>query len=112
VSAVADDRRGFDVLVPDDEFEQLREWVDGGAFDEHDVYHVESGIHFAMVVLKGADASRAVCCPLYYDADGFERLRENATRAGRLYTYVRNPAEESVTYAHEEPELFVPDEAE
>ncbi|WP_246022907.1 DUF7529 family protein [Halosimplex halophilum] len=108
VTAVTGDRWGFDVLVPDDEFERLREWVDAGDFDEHDVYRVESGIHFALVVLKDEGGERAVCCPLYYDDAAVEGLGEVAAGEGRVYTHVRNLAEEYVTFSHEEPELFFP----
>ncbi|MFC7139236.1 hypothetical protein ACFQMA_05210 [Halosimplex aquaticum] len=110
VTAVTGERWGFDVLVPDDEFEQLREWVDAGDFDEHDVYRVESGIVFALVVLKDATDERAVCCPLYYDDAAVEGLGEIAAREGLLYTHVRNLAEEYVTFTHEEPALFFPDD--
>ncbi|QLH83187.1 DUF7529 family protein [Halosimplex pelagicum] len=110
VTAVTGDRWGFDVLVPDDEFERLREWVEAGAFDEHDVYRVESGIQFALVVLKDDDGERAVCCPLYYDDAAVEGLGELAERRGRVETHVRNLAEEYVTFTHDEPDLFFPDD--
>ena len=110
VTAVTGDRWGFDVLVPDDEFDELRRWVESGSFDEHDVYRVESGIHFALVVLKDASDERAVCCPLYFDDDAVEGLGELASRADMLYTHVRNLAEEYVTFTHEEPSLFFPDD--
>ena len=110
VTAVTGDRWGFDVLVPDDEFDQLHEWVHDGAFDEHDVYRVESGIVFALVVLKDEADERAVCCPLYYDDAAVEGLGELADQQGRVFTHVRNLAEEYVTFTHEEPSLFFPDE--
>ncbi|WP_415381432.1 hypothetical protein [Halosimplex sp. TS25] len=110
VTAVTGERWGFDVLVPDDEFERLREWVDAGSFDEHDVYRVESGIVFALVVLKDDTDERAVCCPLYYDDAAVEGLGDIAEREGRIYTHVRNLAEEYVTLTHEEPDLFFPDD--
>jgi len=110
VTAVTGDRWGFDVLVPDDEFEQLHEWVDDGAFDEHDVYRVESGIVFALVVLRDEADERAVCCPLYYDDATVKGLCDLAGQQGRVFTHVRNLAEEYVTFTHEEPSLFFPDE--
>ncbi|WP_235853483.1 DUF7529 family protein [Halosimplex salinum] len=110
VTAVTGERWGFDVLVPDDEFDRLREWVDGGSFDEHDVYRVESGIVFALVVLKDDDDERAVCCPLYYDDAAVEGLGELAAREGRIYTHVRTLSEEDVTFTHEDPSLFFPED--
>ena len=110
VTAVTGDRWGFDVLVPDDEFERLRDWVDAGTFGEHDVYRVESGIVFALVVLRDESDERTVCCPLYYDDAAVEGLGELADRQGHVYTHVRNLAEEYVTFTHEEPSLFFPDD--
>lgn len=109
VTAVSGDRWGFDVLVPDDEFARLAEWVETCEFDEHDVYRATSRLVFVLVVLQDADGQRAVCCPLYYGPEAADGLRELAEREGRIYTHVRRLSEEYVTFTHENPDLFFPD---
>jgi hypothetical protein len=99
----------LDVLVPDDEFEQLREWTESGTFTEHEVYRAASGLVFLLVVLKDPDADRAVCCPAYYDESAVEQLRERARARGGMRTHVRRLSEESVTFTHGTPEPFFPD---
>ena len=47
---------------------------------------------------------------IYYDDDAVEGLGELASRADLLYTHVRNLAEEYVTFTHEAPSLFFPDD--
>lgn len=108
VTVVTESNRGFDVLVPDDEFERLRKWVTGAEFTDHDVYRAEAGITFLLLVVKDEDAERAVCCPLYYDSGAEPTLRELAAAEGVLWTHVRRLSEEFVHFAHEDPELFFP----
>ncbi|WP_255149048.1 DUF7529 family protein [Halorarius halobius] len=110
VTALSGEQWGFDVLVPDDEFEELERWVADGSFDDHDVYRAAPDLVFVLVVLKDADAERAICCPIYYERDAMEGLRELAAREGHIYTHVRRLSEEYVHFTHEEPDLFFPDE--
>jgi hypothetical protein len=110
VTVVTESRRGLDVLVPDDEFAQLEGWVADGTFPEHEVYRAEAGLVFLLVVLRNPADERAVCCPSYYPHAEAERLRGVAEAEGRLYTHVRNLAEEYVTFTHEEPAEFFPAE--
>lgn len=112
VTVVAESNRGFDVLVPDDEFERLREWIDADAFPDHDVYRAEAGITFLLVVAKDEAAERAVCCPLYYDEQGGKLLRQLAREDGELWTHVRRLSEEFVHLRHDDPEPFLPPEPE
>lgn len=109
VTVVARDRRGFDVLVPDDEFEQLRTWVDAAAFPDHRVYRADTGLVFLLVVLDDPDAGRAVCCPLYYEPTEAESLRQLAAADGVLRTHVRRLSEEYVVLTHEDAEPFLPE---
>lgn len=109
VTVVTESNRGFDVLVPDDEFERLRELVDAGEFPDHDVYRAEADITFALLVLKDPDGERAICCPLYYDDDGLRTLGELADADGELWTHVRRLSEESVHFRHEHPDPFFPE---
>lgn len=109
VTVVTESHRGFDVLVPDDEFEQLREWVDGAAFTDHDVYRADAGITFLLVVMQDPDAERAVCCPLYYERGDADTLRKLAAVDGELRTHVRRLSEEYVHFVHEDPAPFFPE---
>jgi len=112
VTVVTEPNRGFDVLVPDDEFERLREWVDADDFPDHDVYRAEAGITFLLLVAKDESAERAVCCPLYYDEQGGELLQQLAREDGSLWTHVRRLSEEFVHLRHDDPEPFLPAESE
>lgn len=110
VTVVDAERRGFDVLVPDDEFEKLEAWVADCTFDEHDVYLAPREIVFGLVVLRDTDRERAVCCPLYYGSEDLEALGDMVQTEGRLLTHVRRLSEEYVTFVHEQPQLFFPEE--
>lgn len=110
VTVVTEPYRGFDVLVPDDEFERLREWVQAATFPDHDVYRAEAGIVFLLAVMQAPDAERAVCCPLYYERGEAEALRQFAAADGELRTHVRRLSEEYVHITHGEPDPFLPAE--
>lgn len=109
VTVVTESNRGFDVLVPDDEFETLRSWVEATDYPEHDVYHAEAGIVFVLVVMRAPGTKRAICCPLYYAREDAETLRELADADGALRTHVRRLSEEYVHFVHEDPAPFLPD---
>jgi len=109
VTVVSRSRRGFDVLVPDDEFETLQAWVAEAAFPEHRVYRAVAGTVFLLVVLNDPDAGLAVCCPLYYEPSQAETLRELAEADGELRTHVRRLSESYVTLTHEDVEPFLPE---
>jgi len=109
VTVVDADVRGFDVLVPDDEFETLESWVADGRFDEHDVYLATRAIVFVLVVLRDEATERAVCCPLYYGPADIETLHDVLEAEGRLMTHVRSLDNEYVTVVHEDPAVFFPD---
>ena len=109
VTVVSRSRRGFDVLVPDDEFETLQAWVAEAAFPEHRVYRAKAGLVFLLVVLDDPDAGLAVCCPQYYEPSEAETLRELAGADGELRTHVRRLSESYVTLTHEDVEPFLPE---
>ncbi|MWG34955.1 DUF7529 family protein [Halomarina oriensis] len=101
---------GFDVLVPDAEFERLRETVADTALTATDVFRAEeSGVTFAVAVLAASDGSAAVCCPLYYDrADETVQSLQRAARDGDpLRTFVRPLAnEEAVVLQFDDADVF------
>jgi hypothetical protein len=110
---VADDRWGLDVLVADDEFGTVEQWVltEDGSFDSCEVFHAEAdGVVFAVVAMRDADAGRAILFPIYYDpaeaTDTFRRAREE----GAMHTHLRTlQADPVVTFKQSDPSLFVPD---
>lgn len=110
VTVVTETHRGFDVLVPDDEFETLREWIADASFPEHDVYRADRDIVFLLVVLQDPTIERAVCCPLYYDRPQVETLSTLAAADGELRTHVRRLSEDYVHLRHEDPDPFLPDD--
>lgn len=104
------DRVGLDLLVPDNEFEELTEAVEGVSFDQYDAYRGESGsVVFAVVVMKGDDDT-AVCFPLYYDTESARVMLKRAVEREELRTYLR-PLDDSqrVVFAHADPERLVPE---
>lgn len=105
------DQFGIVALVPDDEFAALTGAVDGRTFDAYEVFRADTDeMVFLLVVVESDDGEAAVFLPAYYerDADGEGELRKHD---GTLYTRVRNLAgEEVVTFSHEDPEPFFPDD--
>ena len=104
------DEQGLDVLVPGDEFEALEEIAVEATFGSYEVYRAaESGMVFALVVLEDTETERAVCCPIYYEREAIEGVRERIGD-GVLYTHIRPLNDDrTVTFSYEEPELFVPE---
>ena len=104
------DEQGLDVLVPGDEFETLESRTADAAFDTYEVYRAaESEMVFALVVLEDTETERAVCCPIYYEREAIEGVRERIGD-GVLYTHIRPLNDDRmVTFSYEEPELFVPE---
>ncbi|QKY20939.1 hypothetical protein B4589_011345 [Halolamina sp. CBA1230] len=108
-----DDRTGFDVLVPGNEFEAVQEAVDGAEFDEYEAYNAQAnGVVFAVVVMKAADAGRAVLIPIYYEIDDAEETVLRIEDAGESRLYVR-PLDDSerVLFVQRQPEALLPGEA-
>ncbi len=110
VTADAEDRDGVDVLVPNDEFDRLREAVADRTFDSYEVFQaVDEGVVFLLVALTDAAGEVAVFVPTYYDETDVEPLRA-AVADDALAVAVR-PLDDSeiVTFDLEEPEPVFPD---
>lgn len=105
-----DDRVGFDVTVPDDEFERLAAWTTDAEFDGREAHTARTGeVVFAVVVARAESAGRAVFLPLYYAIPRAERLIARATAAGEVAATVRPlSAERRVTLARAEPSALFP----
>lgn len=104
------DRWGFDVLVPDDEFEELHRWVeaDGCRFDTFEAYRGEGGgVVYVVVAMQDVDAGRAVLFPVYYDPTRASALLDAAVDEGEMRTHLRPLANDPVvTFVQTDPSLF------
>lgn len=99
------DDGGFDVLVPDDEFERVRTAVAECAFEDGETYRrAEAGVVFALAAFEAEPDRTAVLVPLYYGVAEAARLAE----LDRLRVRVRRLDETDVAFTHRRPELFVP----
>lgn len=105
------ERWGLDLLVPDDEFETVHEWVDeeGGGFGGFDVYRAEGGgVVYAVVGMRDETTRRVVIFPTYYDPSEAGELLEVAREVGEMRTHLRPRSEDAaVTFVQSEPSLFV-----
>ncbi|WP_254765984.1 DUF7529 family protein [Salinilacihabitans rarus] len=106
------DRLGFDVLVPDDEFDALESLLDDGfAASSYETFRAErGGAAFVLVVERDEASERAVFVPLHYRPSDTERLRRLASQRGVVHAYVRPLSRRRVvTFSHEEPDSFFGD---
>lgn len=105
-----DDRTGFDVLVPGNEFSETQAAVDGAEFAEYEAYNAQTnGVVFAVVVMKADAAQRAVLIPIYYRVDEAEETVERIDAAGESRLYVR-PLDDSerVLFTQSAPDALLP----
>lgn len=110
------DRIGLDVLVPDDEYRDLRSLLDDGvAFDAYRVYRADvAGMIYLVVAMEDADTETAVLYPAYYRAadPAAQGMLDRAHEAGRLRSYIRRLDGDYVQLNHDDPELLAPPEPE
>ena len=107
-----DDRTGFDVLTPGNEFEAVQEAVDGAEFDEYEAYNAQTnGVVFAVVVMKAEAVDRAVLIPIYYETEDTEETVRRIEELGECRLYVR-PLDDSerVLFVQQEPAALLPGE--
>lgn len=107
---------GFDVLVPDNEFEELEALVTGGvAFDTYEVYKAAAGgLVLLVVAMEDTDEEAVLLYPAYYrvaDPDT-EKLFDRAREEGVLYSFLRRLDDRHVELRHDDPSLFAPPEEE
>lgn len=103
-------RVGFDVVVPGDEYERVRDALADRSVDRYEVFRAAGdGMVFLLVALEiGADL--AVLVPLYYDRSDRAELERVVDEYG-LYTHIRPLVEDDVvTVAHADPDPFFPDQ--
>jgi hypothetical protein len=101
---------GFDLLLPDDAFESLTEFVAGRRFDAYEVFRGGGeGTVYLVVAVEATESARAVLYPAYFTDESVVDLHETAD-AGPLYTHLRSPeSDERVTFTHEAPAPFFPE---
>lgn len=104
------DLGGFDVLVPDSEFEAVREMVGDTRLPRTDVYRARAAdVAFFVAVLAAEDGSAAVCCPLFYHLsdDEVAQLQRGVYETGTLRAYVRPLANDAaVVLQFDDPDVF------
>lgn len=101
---------GFDVLVPDNEFDQLEEIDANAELKQTEVYRAESEqFVYALVVTLDADRTVGLCCPLYYDQQQLGQL-PSPESDGQIATYIRTLSEDrGLVITHDDPTLFIPE---
>lgn len=100
---------GFDVLVPDNEFDRLAEIAPSADLKQTEVYRAESGqFVYALVITLDADRTVGLCCPLYYDQQQLNQLPSGTDE--QLATYIRTLSEDrGLVISHDDPSLFIPE---
>lgn len=119
VAPVADedrDRFGLHVFVPGEEYEAVETLVERetSSFDAAEVYRrTIGGTVFAVAVERDEGNEVAVVVPLYYSSGEASEVLETALERGELRIHLRPLSIENwVTFEHDEPALFLPDESE
>lgn len=100
---------GFDVLVPDNEFNRLQTAVSGAEFDTTELYRAnDGGVTFVLAVTLDTDHEIAVCCPLYYDRQTAMELSEQADSG--LTALIRTLADDqTISIDYDDLDPFVPE---
>ena len=100
---------GFDLVIPDDDYEPLAAHVAGREFDAYEVFRGDGdGAVYLVVAVEAPVSERAVLYPAYFEDGSAEALFETA-EAGPLYTHLRTAdGDERVTFTHEAPTPFFP----
>ncbi|WP_152039812.1 DUF7529 family protein [Salinigranum salinum] len=109
--ALADDRVGLDVLVPDNEFETVEREAEDATFDSYDAYRAQAGsVVFAVVAVEATASELAVLVPLYYRAADAREMTRRTLERGRIDLFVRPLADDRrVVFSQERPELILPE---
>lgn len=102
-------RAGLDVLVPDDEYEAVRDVLDGRSIDRVDVYRAPGDERIYLLFAAECADGCAVLLPAYYDLAHRDLLERAAEERG-LAAYVRRlAANEAVEIDLADPSLLFPD---
>mgnify|MGYP000185731950 CR=1 FL=1 len=102
----SDARTGIDVLLPDNEFGDVAEFVETSTFDEYEVLRAEQeGVVYAVVVMQDTDAERVFLFPTYFEPSEFVEVAQES-----VMVYLRRLNGEYVELELEDPSLFLPDD--
>lgn len=107
------DRRGIDVLAPDNEFDPVEAAVEAGTeFDNATVYRaLTNGVLFLLVVLEDEPSETVVLVPAYYSPAEDRAFVQYLNTIDAVQIHVRPLDERTiVTFEASEPSLFLPDE--
>lgn len=106
VAVLDGEQHGFDVLVPDDEFEQLQATVSETVLDDTEIYRAEQGgFAFVLAVIFDDSSEIAICCPLYYDIQRAIDLRDG--QSDQIATRIRTlSSDQAITISHDDPAPF------
>lgn len=108
-----EDREGFDVLAPDNEFDPIEDAVErGGGFATATVYRAMSdGVLFLLAVLEDRPSETAVLVPVYYSPAEDRAFARYLAEGESVEIHVRPLDRRAVvTFQHDDPSLFLPDE--
>jgi hypothetical protein len=104
------DRWGLDLLVPDDEFDVLHEWVEeeGYSFDAFEVFRAQGGgVVYVVVAMQDEATDHAVLFPAFYDPSRSQGMLDAAVEAGEMHTHLRPLSETAiVSFTQSDPSLF------
>jgi hypothetical protein len=100
---------GFDLVIPDDDYEPLAAHVAGREFDSYEVFRGDgAGAVYLVVAVEAPVSERAVLYPAYFDDSTVGPLHD-AAEAGPLHTHLRAvDGDERVTFTHDTPAPFFP----
>lgn len=98
----------FDVLVPDNEYEELQDWMDeGGEPTEFEIYkNAEDGVMYAVVVATDPQTSLALILPLHYDHTERSSLMASAQEAGTVRIDLRPLSGGGITLTFDSDTFF------
>lgn len=106
------DRTGFDLLVPDNEFDVVVE-TESMPFDEFKIYREsEDGIEYCLVIAENHGERVAVFIPIYYEYPAVDHLVEEWRDVGyvRLHVHPLSKEKGILRYQLDDPELLFPHE--
>lgn len=109
------ERRGFELLAPDNEFDPIADAVEaGGGFGSATVYRTMThGVLFLLVALEDEATETAVLLPAYYSPTGDQDVVEYLKETDAVDIHVRPLDERTIlTFRQDDPSLFLPDSRE
>lgn len=104
-------RTGLDVLVPGPEYERLAELAETYTFDDTEVFRAsEESTTYLLIVERATADQIAVLVPAYYDRTRAADALESVRAAGHIQLFCRQLDDDTVTFQHDDPAPFLPDE--